>query len=61
MTDRPGPDDEQPNPFKGTPFEQLFRQLGQQFGQGGGLGGQGPGLSAFGLGGAGEAAPRADW
>jgi putative hydrolase len=59
MTDRPGPDDEQPNPFKGTPFEQLFRQLGQQFGQGG-QGGQGPGgqpgipdLSAFGLGGSG--------
>jgi putative hydrolase len=45
MTDRPGPDDEQPNPFKGTPFEQLFRQLGQQLGQGGT-----PDLSAFGLG-----------
>jgi putative hydrolase len=51
MTDRPGPDDEQPNPFKGTPFEQLFQQLGQQFGQGQGQGGQGPDLSAFGLGG----------
>ena len=53
MTDRPGPDDEQPNPFKGTPFEQLFRQLGQQFGQGAGPGGQSPDLSAFGLGGGG--------
>jgi putative hydrolase len=53
MSDRPGPDDEQPNPFKGTPFEQLFRQLGQQLGQGGGPGGQGPDLSAFGLGGSG--------
>lgn len=47
MTDRPGPDDEQPNPFEGTPFEQLFRQLGQQFGQ---QSGQMPDLSAFGLG-----------
>ena len=53
MTDRPGPDDEQPNPFKGTPFEQLFRQLGQQFGQQPGQpgpSGQMPDLSAFGLG-----------
>ena len=53
MTDRPGPDDEQPNPFKGTPFEQLFRQLGQQFGQQSGQPGQSgqmPDLSAFGLG-----------
>lgn len=53
MDDRPGSDDEQPNPFKGTPFEQLFRQLGQQMGQMGQGPGQMPDLSAFGLGGAG--------
>ena len=46
MDDRPGPDDEQPNPFEGTPFEQLFRQLGQQRGGQGGT----PDLSALGLG-----------
>ena len=40
MTDRP--DDDQPNPFAGTPFEQIFRQLSQQMGQAG-QGGQ-PGL-----------------
>ncbi len=57
MTDRPGPGDdsgdEQPNPFKGTPFEQLFRQLGEQLGQPG-AGGM-PDLSALGLGGPGGA------
>ena len=56
--DRPGPDDgEQPNPFKGTPFEHLFggamggdlgKQFQQQFGQQlGGLGGQVPDLGAL--------------
>jgi putative hydrolase len=59
MTDRPGPDDEQPNPFKGTPFEQLFRQLGQ--GGQGGSGGQMPDLSAFGLGGLGGHAGGLDF
>jgi putative hydrolase len=56
MTDRPDPDrdpdegdePQQPNPFSGTPFEQIFRQLSQQLGQGGT-----PDLSALGLGGAG--------
>lgn len=45
MTNNPGePGDEQPNPFKGTPFEQLFGALGgglpggaNPFGQGGGM------------------------
>ena len=43
MTNEPGdrPDDEQPNPFKGTPFEQIFNA----FGGAGGLGGAGfPGM-----------------
>lgn len=56
MNDRPDPDrdpdegdePQQPNPFSGTPFEQIFRQLSQQLGQGGT-----PDLSALGLGGAG--------
>src|SRR5512143_1370821 len=40
MTNEPGdrPDDENPNPFKGTPFEQIFGALG------GGLGGL-PGMT----------------
>ena len=40
MTNDPGdrPDDEQPNPFKGTPFEQIFNA----FGGAGGPGGTGP-------------------
>lgn len=45
--DNGGPDDEQPNPFKGTPFEQIFGALGGAF-PGGAL----PDLSAL-LGGAG--------
>ena len=37
MTDNPG--DDQPNPFKGTPFEQIFGALGGAFpgGAGGGM------------------------
>ncbi|GAA4808019.1 zinc-dependent metalloprotease [Nocardioides caeni] len=41
--DTGGPDDEQPNPFKGTPFEQIFGALGGAF----------PGGALPGLGGAG--------
>jgi putative hydrolase len=37
MTNEPG--DEQPNPFKGTPFEQIFGMLGGAFPGGGGGGG----------------------
>jgi putative hydrolase len=47
MTDKPSEGD-QPNPFKGTPFEQLFAA----FGGGGGLPGAG-GMPGFGVGGAG--------
>jgi putative hydrolase len=57
MTNEPGdrPDDEQPNPFKGTPFEQIFNAFGGLGGAGGGFpgmpGGQGgagmPDLSAL--------------
>ncbi len=37
MTNEPGdrPDDEQPNPFKGTPFEQIFNAFGGAGGAGG--------------------------
>ena len=37
MTNDPGdrPDDEQPNPFKGTPFEQIFNAFGGAGGSGG--------------------------
>src|SRR5687768_12650745 len=37
MNDKPGetPDDGNDNPFKGTPFEQLFGQMGQMGGAGG--------------------------
>ena len=44
MTNEPGdrPDDEQPNPFKGTPFEQIFNAFGGLGGAGGGF----PGMPA---------------
>ncbi|WP_139978259.1 zinc-dependent metalloprotease [Nocardioides litoris] len=41
-------DDEQPNPFKGTPFEQLFSGGGLNFGALGGLGGPGGGMPDLG-------------
>ena len=43
MTNDPGdrPDDENPNPFKGTPFEQIFNA----FGAGGAAGAGFPGMS----------------
>ncbi|GAA1547744.1 zinc-dependent metalloprotease [Nocardioides humi] len=43
MTDNPG--DDQPNPFKGTPFEQIFGALGGAFP--GGPGGPGSGMAFF--------------
>src|SRR3954454_5863713 len=48
MTNDPGhgPDDESNNPFKGTPFEQMFSTFGGAFGGGGGPGSAGmPDLS----------------
>ncbi len=47
MTNEPGdrPDDEQPNPFKGTPFEQIFNAFGGGFpGTAGGAGGGAAGM-----------------
>jgi len=50
MTNEPGdrPDDESPNPFKGTPFEQIFQSFGGGAGFPGAAGGAGmPDLSAL--------------
>jgi putative hydrolase len=49
MTNDPGDGPDEPNPFKGTPFEQMFNQLGGAFGGLGGAGGsmQVPDLSAL--------------
>jgi putative hydrolase len=50
MTNDPGqgPDDESNNPFKGTPFEQMFSAFGGAFGTGGGPGAGGmPDLSGL--------------
>ena len=49
MTNDPGDGPDEPNPFKGTPFEQMFNQLGGAFGGLGGAGGsmQMPDLSAL--------------
>ena len=48
MTDSPGnPGDDQPNPFKGTPFEQIFGALGGAFPGGAFPGGAGGGMAFF--------------
>ncbi|TNM37634.1 zinc-dependent metalloprotease [Nocardioides albidus] len=48
MTDSPGnPGDDQPNPFKGTPFEQIFGALGGALGGSGLPGGAGGGMEFF--------------
>src|SRR4051794_36996203 len=49
MTNDPGqgPDDENNNPFKGTPFEQMFSAFGGAFGAGSPGGGGMPDLSGL--------------
>jgi putative hydrolase len=51
MTNEPGdrPDDEQPNPFKGTPFEQIFNAFGGAFGGAGGFPGAAGGPGGAGM------------